>query len=213
VNRVSSASGSTTYLKELESEERAEIGKELVARFFGGDAAKHDEDAPTSSATMEQVLEVVRMFTKRDESWTSPSTSACRNRDRFGHAQHRPRPALGRRSVSFIAVAPPDSPEIDVEDLADAVDAGARIIDVREPDEYTSGHVPGAVSVPLGAVADHLDQFAGDGRTYVICQSGGRSRRACELVAAHGIDATNVAGGTRAWMLSGRPVVAGSRPS
>ena len=110
-------------------------------------------------------------------------------------------------------MAPPDSPEIDVDDLADAVDAGARIIDVREPDEYTSGHVPGAVSVPLGAVADHLDKFAGDGRTYVICQSGGRSRRACELVAAHGIDATNVAGGTRAWMLSGRSVVAGSRPS
>jgi len=110
-------------------------------------------------------------------------------------------------------VAPPEHPQIDIDDLADAVDAGARIIDVREPDEYTSGHVPGAISVPLGTVADHLDQFAGEGPTYVICQSGGRSQRACEFVGAHGIDATNVAGGTRAWVESGRPVVAGSRPS
>ena len=47
----------------------------------------------------------------------------------------------------------------------------------------------------------------------MICQSGGRSRRAVEFVAEHGIDATNVAGGTGAWVASGRDTVSGDRPS
>ena len=110
-------------------------------------------------------------------------------------------------------MGPPEISEIDADELAVCMDEGGRLVDVREPDEYVAGHVPGAVSVPLVTVPDRLDAFAGDGPTYVICQAGGRSRRACELVAAHGIDAVNVAGGTGAWLRSGRPVVVGSRPS
>lgn len=106
-----------------------------------------------------------------------------------------------------------DVPEIDVEALADRIPEGAQVIDVREPDEYASGHVPGAVSIPLGSVPDQVERFRGDGPTYVICQAGGRSRRACEFVAAEGIDAVNVGGGTGAWIVSGREVVAGDRPS
>ena len=63
---------------------------------------------------------------------------------------------------------------------------------------------------------DHLDAFRGDGPTYVICQSGGRSRRACEFVDAQGLDgveAVNVEGGTRAWIASGRETVRGDQPS
>ena len=48
---------------------------------------------------------------------------------------------------------------------------------------------------------------------YVICQGGGRSRRAAEFVADHGIEAVNVAGGTGAWVASGRDAVAGEQPS
>ena len=68
--------------------------------------------------------------------------------------------------------------EIDVDELAQRLSEGARLIDVREPDEYESGHVPGAISIPLGTIPDHLDQLDPDGPTYVICGSGGRSRRA-----------------------------------
>lgn len=104
--------------------------------------------------------------------------------------------------------------EIDVDDLAALIEAaqdpsGVRLIDVREPDEYAQGHVPGAVHVPLGTVPEHLDAFRGDGTTYVICKGGGRSMQACEFVAQHGIDAVNVAGGTMAWVLSGRDVAGG----
>jgi rhodanese-related sulfurtransferase len=103
-------------------------------------------------------------------------------------------------------------PEIDVNELAERLRAGARLIDVREPDEYERGHVPGALSVPLSAVPEQVDLFRGDEPTYVICQGGGRSRRACEYVEAHGIDAVNVEGGTGAWVASGRETVAGDRP-
>ena len=103
--------------------------------------------------------------------------------------------------------------DIEVDELEAQLGRGARLIDVREPDEYTGGHVPGAVSIPLATVPDHLEEFRGTNAVYVICQSGGRSRRAAEFVADHGIDVVNVAGGTGAWVASGRDTVEGDRPS
>lgn len=96
--------------------------------------------------------------------------------------------------------------EITVDDLAALLDGGARLVDVREPDEWRSARVPGAELVPLATVPDHLDDFPAGETTYVICRSGARSMRACEFVAAHGREVVNVAGGTLAWIESGRAV-------
>jgi rhodanese-related sulfurtransferase len=107
--------------------------------------------------------------------------------------------------------------EISVDDLAERLahdpPLALRLIDVREVDEYQEAHVPGAELVVLATVPDHVDRFVGEGETYVICRSGARSRRACEFLAAQGVEAINVAGGTMAWMTSGRPVVSGDSPS
>jgi rhodanese-related sulfurtransferase len=103
--------------------------------------------------------------------------------------------------------------EVGADELDAALAGGALLIDVREPNEYVAGHVPGAVLVPLGAVADRVDAFRSDGPTYVICRSGARSMRACEHVAAQGVEAINVAGGTLAWIDSGRDVVEGDQPA
>jgi rhodanese-related sulfurtransferase len=103
--------------------------------------------------------------------------------------------------------------EIEIEEFADRVARGARIIDVREPDEYLSGHVPGAELIPLGAVAGELDRFSTDQPNYVICKVGSRSIHACELAAAQGYDVVNVSGGTWAWILSGRDVITGDSPT
>jgi rhodanese-related sulfurtransferase len=96
--------------------------------------------------------------------------------------------------------------EISVDELAEQLATGSRLVDVREHDEFEDGHVPGAVHVPLGTVADNVGVFRGEGPTYVICRSGGRSLRACEFLAGQGVEAVNVAGGTLAWQLSGRAV-------
>ena len=106
--------------------------------------------------------------------------------------------------------------EVDVEALHAAMEQGALVVDVRQPDEYVSGHVPGAVLVPLGEVPGNVRAFRTEppgGTVYVICRSGARSMRACEFVAQHDIDAVNVAGGTLAWVASGRDVVTGSQAS
>lgn len=98
--------------------------------------------------------------------------------------------------------------EIDIEMFADERDAGRPVVDVREPDEYSEAHVSGAVLIPLGQLADRLDELpAGD--LLVICRSGARSMRACELLVGVGREGTNVAGGTLAWIESGRPVLSG----
>lgn len=101
-------------------------------------------------------------------------------------------------------------PEVSVDELAALLPTGIRLIDVREPDEYAAGRVPGAVLIPLGSVPDQVDAFRGEGPTYVICARGARSRNAAEYVAATaGIDAVNVAGGTLAWIAAGHPTDVG----
>jgi rhodanese-related sulfurtransferase len=62
-------------------------------------------------------------------------------------------------------------------------------------------------------VPDNVDAFRRGSPTYVVCKSGGRSMRACEFLAEQGLDVVNVAGGTMAWIASGRDVVEGDRPA
>ncbi len=103
-------------------------------------------------------------------------------------------------------------PEIDVHELARRRQEGAVVIDVRNPDEYERGHVPGAILMPLGDVPDRIGEVPTDRPVFVVCAMGGRSRKAAEFLAANGVDATNVAGGTVAWIDAGHPVVAGDAP-
>ncbi|MGI8756098.1 MAG: rhodanese-like domain-containing protein [Acidimicrobiales bacterium] len=105
-----------------------------------------------------------------------------------------------------------DLPEIDVDEAARRHEAGTAIVDVREPDEYVDGHVPGAPLVPLATVPDRLDAFEADGEVLVICKSGGRSAQAVEHLRGRGIDAVNVAGGTLGWIRAGHRVVMGDEP-
>jgi len=86
------------------------------------------------------------------------------------------------------------------------------VIDVREPEEYAAGHVPGARLVPMGAIPEKLDELPTDVAVYVICASGNRSLSVAQQLAKHGIDAWSVAGGTGAWAEAGRPIVTGNQP-
>ncbi len=87
-----------------------------------------------------------------------------------------------------------------------------QIIDVREPDEYRGGHVPGAVNIPLGALTARSSELDADAPVYVICQSGGRSAKGAEALSLAGFQALSVAGGTADWVSAGRPMVTGDQP-
>lgn len=103
-------------------------------------------------------------------------------------------------------------PEIDIAELARRHGEGGYVLDVRQPDEYREGHVPGAVLVPLGDVEARMDELPADRPLLVVCRSGGRSAAAVKTLRAAGYDATNVAGGTLAWIDAGHAVVDGPEP-
>jgi rhodanese-related sulfurtransferase len=103
----------------------------------------------------------------------------------------------------------PVVPEIDVDELAARLEGGSALIDVRETDEYVDAHVPGAVLLPLSDLANRLDEVPSGEPVLLICKSGARSMRAAEALASRGHDVTNVAGGTQAWIASGRTVATG----
>ncbi len=99
---------------------------------------------------------------------------------------------------------------IDIATLADKLEAGQPVFDVRQPDEYEEAHAPGVRLVPLDEVPDRVSEFPTEGEVYVICKSGGRSAKAVEFLREQGVDAVNVTGGTMAWIEAGHPVDTGS---
>jgi rhodanese-related sulfurtransferase len=91
---------------------------------------------------------------------------------------------------------------ITADDLKRELSGGsATLIDVRELSEFSAGHVPGAISMPLGSLPQAASKrFASDAEILVICQSGRRSVRATKrLMKAGFTNVRNVAGGTSAW--------------
>ncbi len=98
--------------------------------------------------------------------------------------------------------------EISVHDLA-ALGPDARIIDVREPQEWESGRIAHAELVPLSTVPERLGAFDGS-PTYVVCRSGNRSANACRYLVEQGVEAVNVAGGMLAWVDAGFDTVSGA---
>jgi len=98
---------------------------------------------------------------------------------------------------------------VSVHELRSALaDGEPVVVDVREPDEFAQGHVPGARLVPLQTVPGLVGQLPTDEPVYVVCAVGARSAQAAMFLAQHGVDAVNVDGGTRDWLMAGYPVEA-----
>jgi rhodanese-related sulfurtransferase/rubrerythrin len=84
--------------------------------------------------------------------------------------------------------------------LADTRADEVTILDVRQPNEYQSGHIPGAVLAPLPELMEHMPNIDNRKPILVYCASGGRSRMAAQLLSGQGFDdITNLAGGFNAW--------------
>lgn len=80
-------------------------------------------------------------------------------------------------------------------------------IDVRQPEEWEEGTIPGAEQIMLSELPDHLDRLD-KSKTYVmVCRSGGRSNRAAEAMADAGFEhLINFNGGMLAWYEAGYPL-------
>jgi rhodanese-related sulfurtransferase len=73
------------------------------------------------------------------------------------------------------------------------------ILDVREPDEWESGHIAGARHIPLGQIARALNEIDPNQETVVVCRSGKRSRMACDFLSSMGYNVVNMTGGMSNW--------------
>ncbi|MHB8605793.1 MAG: rhodanese-like domain-containing protein [Thermoplasmatota archaeon] len=91
-------------------------------------------------------------------------------------------------------------PSVDARQAARRLAAhDATLLDVREAFELELASVPGALHIPLGELADRLDELPRAKPLLVLCHHGARSASATRFLIANGRDATNVAGGIAAW--------------
>ena len=85
--------------------------------------------------------------------------------------------------------------------------SGELILDVRSPEEYATGHVPGSRNIPHDQVASHKDALSKFENVYVYCRSGGRVQMCCAELQNLGL--TNISAvvgcGMPDWIAAGYP--------
>jgi rhodanese-related sulfurtransferase len=100
--------------------------------------------------------------------------------------------------------------EVTVDDLRNLL-PGVTLVDVREPEEFVAGHVPGAINIPQADLAARLEDLPQDQPVFVICHAGYRSLRASQFLRQVGFErVATVAGGTEAWRAHGFPLQLGT---
>lgn len=91
---------------------------------------------------------------------------------------------------------------------ATQVEAGAYLLDVREPDEWAAGHAPDAHHIPMMEVPARVAEIPADADVVVVCRSGGRSGQVVGYLMNQGWDnLRNLDGGMHAWAAAGREMV------
>lgn len=94
--------------------------------------------------------------------------------------------------------------EVTISELADAIGRNGFVLDVREDHEWQDGHVPLAKHIPMNDVPARIAELDDGARIFVICRSGGRSMTIANYLESQGYDVVSVAGGTQAWIDSGK---------
>lgn len=99
--------------------------------------------------------------------------------------------------------------QVNVNDVADLLTAGAMMIDVREVSEVEAiaYDVEGIINIPLSEFESRIGEIPTDRKLIIVCRSGNRSTRASHLLMENGYtDVANLAGGINAWQKNGLAV-------
>jgi len=100
--------------------------------------------------------------------------------------------------------------EISVTEASTMRDAGAFILDVRQPEEWNEVHIPGATLIPLGELASRVSEVPADQEIVVVCRSGNRSQQGRDILLSAGFEnVTSMAGGVNQWSAAGFETVSG----
>jgi len=118
---------------------------------------------------------------------------------------------MAMTAMDLVAAAKQQVKEVDP-GSARAMLGQALVLDVREPEEYAAGCLPGAVNIPRGVLEFRIDghpvfQGRKDAEILVYCQTGGRSALATETLQKLGYGKpVSLAGGFNAWQGSALPI-------
>jgi rhodanese-related sulfurtransferase len=100
--------------------------------------------------------------------------------------------------------------EISVDEAVTKRDAGAFILDVRQPEEWNEFHVPDSALIPLGELAARVDELPKDQEIVIVCRSGNRSAQGRDILLDAGFtQVTSMASGLTQWRAAGFPTVSG----
>lgn len=100
--------------------------------------------------------------------------------------------------------------EVSVEKAYELREAGAFILDVRQPEEWEAAHIPESTLIPLGELSSRISEIPSGQTIVVVCRSGNRSAQGRDILLKAGIaPVTSMAGGMNSWTLKGYPTVSG----
>jgi rhodanese-related sulfurtransferase len=101
-------------------------------------------------------------------------------------------------------------PEISISDAFQRHEAGAFILDVREPEEWEEAHIPGSTLIPLGLLEGRVNELPRDRQIVVVCRSGNRSQSGRDILLQAGFEqVTSMSGGLNGWKSSAYLTVSG----
>lgn len=98
-------------------------------------------------------------------------------------------------------------PQVRPDEAKALIASGAKLVDVREENEWREARIPGAMLIPLGSFAQRWHELPSKGTLVLQCRSGARSQQAAEYLLSLGRgEIVNLAGGIDAWARAGLPV-------
>ncbi len=84
------------------------------------------------------------------------------------------------------------------------------ILDVREPEEFRAGHIPGAKLIPIGELGRRMSELPPDREILCVCRSGSRSGIATRQLINAGYNAVNLQAGMIGWQMAGFKIKRGA---
>ncbi len=95
----------------------------------------------------------------------------------------------------------PPMPSVNAAELNEKLKNGKRplVLDVRQPEEFRTGHIIGAKLIPLGELGRRMKELPEDKEIVCVCATGSRSRSATKMLLGAGYNAVNMNGGMMTW--------------